>query len=501
MYGRLVIRGGWERLRSTMSFGMSGCVHAAVLGWVALYSAVQPREPARSAYDLEIKPYEKHLVWYDLRKKLPDVGPAAAKKETRPLRARVKFPQSIVAGEKDLAVPPQLIRMDAPKIDLPKALDLPNVLAVAPPPKPVKPFQPPAPVTKKALPPAALLPQAPVLPAAGLASTPAPFDAALPKPQARAFVPPPVKAALPAAAPLLPEAPQLRASAPELAAPRIPRGFMAPPPTPAAPVAAAEPAAPEAGMTAPVPAPATLAIVGLNPAKDANVPPPPGSHDAGFSGGPEVRREGASEVSGESAAVTVPGLVARGGGKDNPGSLMSVFAPLSHQRLAAEMAGGVHGMTPSPAPAPPPGPRAAHVSSAPDSRLKGRYIYTVAIQMPNVTSYSGSWIVWFADRDPATGSIPADVRPPVAVRKVDPKYIQTAVEDRIEGVVRLAAVILRDGHVQSVELLQHLDARLDQSAQEALAKWIFEPAMRNGNPIEVDAVFEIPFRLAPKPAR
>ena len=36
---------------------------------------------------------------------------------------------------------------------------------------------------------------------------------------------------------------------------------------------------------------------------------------------------------------------------------------------------------------------------------------------------------------------------------------------------------------------------------QALAKWQFEPAARGGAPVEVDAVFEIPFRLAPKPPR
>ena len=97
------------------------------------------------------------------------------------------------------------------------------------------------------------------------------------------------------------------------------------------------------------------------------------------------------------------------------------------------------------------------------------------------------------------GDRPAvDVRPPVPVRKVDPKYIAAAVSERVEGVVRLFAVIRKDGRVDSVAILRHLDDRLDQSAAEALAKWQFEPAMSNGAAVDVDAVFEIPFRLAPR---
>ena len=425
-----------RRLRDSVPFSLSAFLHGLLLGCLVM-ARVQAPGDAGSAYDQEIRPYEKHLVWYNLKQKLPDVSPSKAKADKRPLRARRKFQQNLVAGEKDLPVPPQLIRVPRPKIELLSTLPLPNVLAVAPP-KPVRQFHAP-PATPKPLPPAPLLPEAPRI----------------------AAVVPPVKAA----------------------------SAEAPPPVPE--------------MAAAAPAPATLAIVGLNPVDRPDVPPPPGSHDAAFSGGPELHPKGASEAPTEHTPVTVPGLIARGGAKDSPSSsLMSVFAPLERQTLAINKAAKAAA---APVPAPPvprhATPLAAHVSSAPDPRLNGRYIYTMAIQMPNITSYSGSWIVWFADRDPQTREVVADLTAPVPTRKVDPKYIQTAVEERVEGVVRLSAVIRRDGHVESVELLQHLDDRLDRTAEEALSKWEFEPAVRDGVPVDVDAVFEIPFRLAPRSSR
>ena len=76
--------------------------------------------------------------------------------------------------------------------------------------------------------------------------------------------------------------------------------------------------------------------------------------------------------------------------------------------------------------------RAARVSGAPDRRLEGRVVYTIAIQMPNVTSHSGSWLVWFAEREPVPGLSLPDVQPPSPLRKVDPKYIVTAAEERID---------------------------------------------------------------------
>ena len=44
-----------------------------------------------------------------------------------------------------------------------------------------------------------------------------------------------------------------------------------------------------------------------------------------------------------------------------------------------------------------------------------------------------------------------------------------------------------------------MDDRLDRSAEEALAKWQFEPAFRAGRAVDVDAVFEIPFTPGPPP--
>jgi len=190
-------------------------------------------------------------------------------------------------------------------------------------------------------------------------------------------------------------------------------------------------------------------------------------------------------------------VTVKGGAKDTQPTLLGIYSPTSRENLmaAARLAGiGAAAKIPS-------GPRGTRVSEAPDPRLAGRVIYTVAIQMPNVTSYSGSWLVWFAEREPLPGSPPVDMEAPVPLRKVDPKYVAAAMADRVEGSVRLAGVIRKDGHVDGISLVKHLDDRLDRTAQEALAKWEFTPATRNGDAVDVDAVFEIPFHLAPRPTR
>ncbi len=105
--------------------------------------------------------------------------------------------------------------------------------------------------------------------------------------------------------------------------------------------------------------------------------------------------------------------------------------------------------------------------------------------------------MWYSDHtlhETGLGAIAA----PVAHRKVDPKYVATAAEERIEGRVTLGCVIDKTGHVSGVELIRGLDERLNKSAEEALSKWEFYPATRKGEPVEVDVLVEIPFRLEPR---
>ena len=127
-----------------------------------------------------------------------------------------------------------------------------------------------------------------------------------------------------------------------------------------------------------------------------------------------------------------------------------------------------------------------------------RRVHTLTINMPNLTSGSGSWVLRFAELN-GNGiwveQEEVDLSAPVAVRKVDPQYSPAAVRDRVEGTVLLAAYILRDGTVSNIQVLNGLDPRLDESAMEALTGWEFQPATKNGIPVDLEVLIQIPFRL------
>ena len=115
------------------------------------------------------------------------------------------------------------------------------------------------------------------------------------------------------------------------------------------------------------------------------------------------------------------------------------------------------------------------------------------LNMPNLNSGMGSWTVHFAEMradDEAAGDISA----PEAVHKVDPAYPPSLLHDRVEGVVILHAVIRADGTVGEVSVLEGFNEMLDSNARTALQQWRFRPGLKNGVPVDVEAVIRVPFR-------
>jgi outer membrane biosynthesis protein TonB len=80
------------------------------------------------------------------------------------------------------------------------------------------------------------------------------------------------------------------------------------------------------------------------------------------------------------------------------------------------------------------------------------------------------------------------------LRRVDPSYPLEAVQQRIEGTVRLHAVIGKDGKIQSLEPLSG-PPLLVGSAEIAVREWRYGPTRLDGRPIETQADINLVFRL------
>jgi TonB family protein len=119
-------------------------------------------------------------------------------------------------------------------------------------------------------------------------------------------------------------------------------------------------------------------------------------------------------------------------------------------------------------------------------------IYSLTLNLPNLNSRGGSWVVHFAEL--AKSDLKGDLTSPVAIKEVDPGYPTELMRRNVQGTVTLYAIIHSDGSVGNVRVLHGVDDRLDEYASAALAGWRFRPATKNGSPVDTEAVVVIPFK-------
>ncbi len=86
------------------------------------------------------------------------------------------------------------------------------------------------------------------------------------------------------------------------------------------------------------------------------------------------------------------------------------------------------------------------------------------------------------------------VRAPTLVRSVTPDYPNSARLARVQGPVRLRAVIDETGAIEDITLLEG-NPLLAPAATEAVARWRYRPAMLDGRPVRVWVVVTVHFTL------
>lgn len=165
--------------------------------------------------------------------------------------------------------------------------------------------------------------------------------------------------------------------------------------------------------------------------------------------------------------------------------------PTLRDKLLGLMRGASADLSHTPPPVAKPNPEGD--TKIEDKVFGDKRYYSMILNMPNLNSSVGSWIVRFAELKPTREQV--ELSAPVALNKVDPAYPAELIRDKVEGTVVLYAVIRASGAVDSVRVLQSVDDRLDKSAISALQRWHFRPGTKQGTPIDIEAVVQIPFRV------
>lgn len=123
--------------------------------------------------------------------------------------------------------------------------------------------------------------------------------------------------------------------------------------------------------------------------------------------------------------------------------------------------GGIIGSVPSAAPPPPPPPKKEEVKPVTPQRIK----------------------------------VGGNVQSAKLVRQPRPVYPPLAKQARISGVVRLSAIISKDGTIQHLEVISG-HPLLVPAALEAVKQWVYQPTLLNGEPVEVQTQIDVNFTLS-----
>jgi TonB family protein len=89
-----------------------------------------------------------------------------------------------------------------------------------------------------------------------------------------------------------------------------------------------------------------------------------------------------------------------------------------------------------------------------------------------------------------------DVTGPKVEHRVEAKYNDQALRDKVQGSVELRVVVDASGVPRRVAIARPLGYGLDASAVEAIEKWRFTPGMRGGSPVATSTVVEQQFSFA-----
>jgi hypothetical protein len=414
------------------SFFLSVATHSLAI--VALmFGSFPGGRPERPVYEQFIRPHK--ILFYDLRKKTPDVAPLKKTGLGAEPRGAELSKQAIIATSPKPKSKQVLMSAPAPELKIPEDFSAPLIVAkletsIAPPapPKPKK-FVPPKPLDRE---------------------TKLPMQVPMLDTQAPAINSSPITA------PVLP--PSLTTSA------------VFAPPQPA-------PVAPEANKGN---AKADVVVASLHPTDAADVRLPTGQLPAQFSKAPT---QGAASSGDAVATLSVPDLTIR-----QPKREVGPETPMKTV-LYAEAVRSVSVSTLSV----PLRPQSRMIPRSLDARFQGRNVYTIAVPIENMPAYDGDWIVWFADQESKPGETPL-VHAPLPFRKIEP-VVEVPPSGRTEERIQVAAILRKSGKLDGITVLTKATPAVQRAVLQDVTAWEFQPATRNGVPVDVDIVLEIPFSL------
>jgi TonB family protein len=84
---------------------------------------------------------------------------------------------------------------------------------------------------------------------------------------------------------------------------------------------------------------------------------------------------------------------------------------------------------------------------------------------------------------------------PRVIYNPEPEFSEEARKKQIAGVVVLSMVVTSEGNTDQIKVTHGIGHGLDEKAVEAVRKWTFQPATKDGQPVSVEIAVEVDFHL------
>lgn len=470
-----------QRFRFPLCMAASICLHAIIVFAAVVLPPLrgfdsQARELAASQR-LDDSKQPRRIIWLTRNDRLPEISPAKGTPRKSPTRQRTDG----LILRTDPPKPKhrdQYIRVEQPKTDDQKPVQSPNLVMTEAAPAASRParksFVPP-PERAPAQPPSEPVVQEPHLNLSIAAQTEnlPKLDLQLPKlpkPAARKYVPPADRTrdatrtdqfALDTAS--------LDAVGDGLAAPGLPPGQ---------------------GLVAPL-GPVTAVVISATPSAGNRFEQPEGNRAARIeSGSASVGNSGSRDGNG-GAGLVVPG-VTLGGGKGQAGAVMAARAGAGSTvstpaAVTPSVPSAYRPRLDTPSVSLPLRPASRRVPQPVESHFQNRIVYCTVLPGP---SGLPDWTVWFGESAPANSAQRTVMRPPITKKtNVADPVKRLAESERVWITARLGT----NGRISSVSMPAGTSTRLVADLTAEMLSWLFTPAIRNGEAVEVDLVMEARF--------
>ena len=115
------------------------------------------------------------------------------------------------------------------------------------------------------------------------------------------------------------------------------------------------------------------------------------------------------------------------------------------------------------------------------------------LDVPGVASMKES-----TSEEPSNGSVfpvGPGITPPRVILSPEPEFSPYARKAKFQGTATLSFVVSKEGLPTNIQIVNPIGCGLDEQAVLVVAKWKFEPAKREGQPVAVEIAVDIDFHL------